>query len=50
MQQRQDKSNQRDEAAEAIGLDQDEQAMNGEYGHPETDYENNAHKQKKTQL
>ncbi|MFP7479350.1 DUF4021 domain-containing protein [Terribacillus saccharophilus] len=50
MQQKQNKSDHRDLAAEAIGLDQDEQAMNGEYGHPETEYENNAHKQKKTQL
>jgi hypothetical protein len=49
MQQKQTKPVQRDEAAEAIGLDQDEQAMNGEYGHPETEYENNVHKQEKTQ-
>lgn len=28
----------------AIGLDMDEQAMNGLYGQPETDVENNSHK------
>ncbi|SDC83312.1 Protein of unknown function [Terribacillus halophilus] len=50
MQQKQNKSNQRDETAEAIGLDEDEQVMNGDYGHPETEFENNARKQNKTQL
>ncbi|MFS0560781.1 DUF4021 domain-containing protein [Terribacillus sp. 179-K 1B1 HS] len=50
MQQKQNKSNQRDETAKAIGLDQDEQMMNGDYGHPETEFENNTHKQNKTQL
>ncbi|MFP7494689.1 DUF4021 domain-containing protein [Terribacillus saccharophilus] len=50
MQQKQNKTEQHDEAAEAIGLDQDEQVMNGNYGHPETEYENHAHKHTKTQL
>lgn len=30
--------------AGSIGLDQDEQAMNGDYGMPETEFENEQHK------
>lgn len=40
----QNKSQRRNRSEAAIGLDMDEQAMNGLYGQPETDVENNSHK------
>ncbi|WP_129729606.1 MULTISPECIES: DUF4021 domain-containing protein [Bacillaceae] len=39
----QDKNPHRNRSEAAIGLDMDEQAMNGLYGQPETDIENNSH-------
>lgn len=40
----QNKNPHRSQSEAAIGLDMDEQAMNGLYGQPETDIENNSHK------
>ncbi|MDQ0207598.1 DUF4021 domain-containing protein [Alkalicoccobacillus murimartini] len=40
----QEKYDQRSDRTDSIGLDQDEQEMNGDYGMPETEYEDKQHK------
>ncbi|MEK4563481.1 DUF4021 domain-containing protein [Alkalihalobacillus sp. FSL R5-0424] len=39
-------SNQKPIIVDPVGLDQDEQEMNGDYGMPETEYEDQLHEKK----